>query len=91
MEEIRVKVTAETLPEWAEGALILEGFDQAIIGLGQQRGSQPCLIYSVEKIIANLKNDMDSDDAWEFYEHNIGCMYAGPGTPIMMEAFNGVG
>lgn len=74
------------LPEWAEGAVILEGLDDAIIGIGQQWGSNPCMIYSVQKIIDILvkRDEMDPDDAVEYYEFNIMQLYAGEQTPVMM-------
>ena len=78
------------VPDWAEGAIILEGLDEAIIGIGNQWGRPPCLVYSIEKIIDILKKDMNADDAWEFYEHNIMCLGAGEQNPLMMEDFHGL-
>ena len=76
-----------TWPEYAEGAVTLEGLDDAIIGIGRQWGSKPCMIYSVKKIIDILvkRDEMNPDDALEYYEFNIMQLYAGEQTPVMME------
>lgn len=75
----------DNFPEWAEGAVLLQGFDDALIGFGSQWGGEPCAIYSVRKIMEILEQDMEVRDAIEFYYHNIACIGVGSQTPIMLE------
>ena len=67
--------------------------DAAILGFGKQHGSDPCLIYSGKRIVEALmvENGMEYEDAVEWYGHNEECLYAGPGTPIVMDDFTDEG
>jgi hypothetical protein len=60
--------------------LVIEGHDNAILKI-DKRSNPPVLVYSRSKIIENLKNDMDHDDAVEFFEFNISGSYMGDLTP----------
>ena len=68
-------------------ALKVDGFDDAILGFGGQYGSFDCLVYDRQKCIQVLvdRDGMDYDEALEFFEFNVACLYAGPGTPIFIE------
>jgi hypothetical protein len=67
-----------------EDAIKFDDLDAAIIGYGQQHGSKTVLIYSARKILEGLvKQGMDEEGAQEWFDHNIECLYAGPGTPII--------
>ena len=47
------------------------------------------MVYSYDKIITLLlKHGMSHDDAVEFFEFNIGGMWAGENTPIVMYDIN---
>jgi len=61
------------------------GLDAAVIGLASQQNGPKFMVYSVEKIIEILERDMDHDDAVEFFEFNIRGLYAGPGTPFLLD------
>lgn len=68
-----------------EDAIKFDDLDDAIIGYGQQHGTKTVLIYSARKIMECLvKQGMDEKGAQEWFEFNIECLYAGPGTPIIM-------
>lgn len=56
-----------------------EGFDDAIIGVDE---SQMKLIYSVGKCIEILKEEMDEEDAIEFFTFNLSGSHMGNQTPI---------
>jgi hypothetical protein len=60
--------------------------DDAIIGHGRQHGSDELLIYSARKLIETIGRvyKMDHDAAIEWFGNNVACLYAGPGTPIIM-------
>lgn len=75
-----------------DNLLFMEGFDQCILGIAMTHGSVPRVSYSVELILETLENrdGMSHDEALEYYEHNIGCSYAGPYTPALVIAAPGV-
>jgi len=61
----------------------MDGFDACVIGLDERR---MLLIYSADKILKSLRDDMDQEGALEFFEFNIKGAYMGPNTPIIMES-----
>ena len=62
-----------------EEFLIIDGFDNAIIGIEE---NSMRLIYSKEKIIETLMQEMEEIDAYEHYDFNIAGAYVGESTPI---------
>jgi uncharacterized UPF0160 family protein len=64
--------------------LKIDGHDNAVIGVDLKSMR---LIYSVNEIIKNLKNDMSEKDAVEFYEFNIAGSHFGDMTPILCEDY----
>ena len=62
-----------------EEFLIAVGFDSAIIGVDE---SSMRLIYSVEKCLQILCDDMTYEDAIEHFEFNVKGAYVGEKTPI---------
>lgn len=65
-----------------ETFLTADGFNDAIIGLDD---SSMRLIYSVKKCLEILMNDMDYDEALEYFDFNVRGSYVGPQTPIWCE------
>ena len=76
----------DELFETAEGAVVLTGFDEAIIGLVEEFGNGPRVLYSREKILQILqeRDEMNFDDAVDFYDFNILCMYVEEQNPIIL-------
>jgi hypothetical protein len=72
--------------ENAEGAIILDGFNDAIIGVVEEFGNGPRILYSREKIIEilQIRDEMSFEDAMEFYDFNILGMYAGEQNPVIL-------
>lgn len=64
-----------------ESFLIMDGFDDAIIGFDQQNMK---LIYSVPDCIEILCRDMSEEDAIEHFEYNVRGS-ANFDTPILMD------
>lgn len=64
---------------YEEDILKADGFDEAIIGIDQ---NSMRLIYSVSKCIDILTEDMNEDEAIEYFEYNIASAYVGEQTPI---------
>ena len=68
------------LPE--DQFLKVDGFDEAIIGL---EVSTNRLIYSVSKCIKILSEQMEEEEAVEYFEYNIRGAYVGELTPIFCQ------
>lgn len=80
-----MKYDREFLDTFAEGAIILEGFDEAIIGIVETMGSGPRILYSVEKILEVLmKDDMTEEDAMEYYDFNILNLWVSEQNPVFL-------
>ncbi len=85
----------EAIDEWVdtlnsdEDVIVLDGLDDAIVGIvsGDRSFESPRLVYNIQKIIQTLisRDEMSYEEAVEFYEFNIACLYAGKGTPLLME------
>ncbi len=63
--------------------MTIDGYDNCVIGLDERR---MLLVYSANKILKSLRDDMDQEGALEFFEYNIKGAYMGPQTPIIMES-----
>jgi hypothetical protein len=74
------------IDEIAEGAIILDGLDDAIIGVIEEFGRDNRILYSKNKIIEILseRDGMDWEDAEEFYGYNILGLYAGEQNPVFL-------
>lgn len=64
--------------------LYADGFEDALVGIGQQFNNTGIAIYDIDKCIDILvtRDGMSSEDAWEFFEFNVTGAYVGPKTPI---------
>ena len=71
---------------FAEGAVILDGLESAIIGIVEEFGNGPRILYSKSKIIDILveRDGMDEIEAIEFYDFNILGLYAGEQNPVFL-------
>ena len=67
----------------------IDGFDAAIIGVASRIGSEDFLVYSREKCIEILMSDdeMDYDEAAEFFDFNVAGAYVGEATPAFLEEY----
>ena len=75
------------IDQYAEGAIILDGLDSAIIGITQEFGNGPRILYSKNKILEILqeRDEMTHSEAEEFYDYNILGLYAGEQNPIYLD------
>jgi hypothetical protein len=87
---------AEINPE----ALLLDGFDEAIIGMAERINLGPIIAYDVEKIIEILANNMEVEEddlvddqsieelkismAYDYFDFNIQGAWMGENTPIFI-------
>lgn len=74
------------IDELAEGAIKLDGLDNAILGVVEEFGNGPRILYSRDKILQILeeRDRMSPIDAIEFYEYNILGLFAGEQNPIFL-------
>lgn len=74
----------ENFGENEEGLLVMDGFDDCIIGVGQ-RFTDYFVIYDFKKVIAKLMQDgMTEEEAIEFHEFNQLGAWVGPRTPVFL-------
>ena len=66
--------------------LKIDGFDDAIIGYGEQYSKQPLLVYSYSKIceILRERDGMTWEEADDFAQFNILNVWVGEGTPMIL-------
>jgi len=81
-----MEINGYDIDEIAEGAVILDGLDEAIIGITEEFGNNPRILYSKDKILNILceRDGMDMEEAIEFYDYNILGLYAGEQNPIFL-------
>lgn len=72
--------------EFCEGAIVLDGLDDAIVGIVEEFGSGPRILYSRDKILEILqkRDGMTFEESEEFYGFNILGLYAGEQNPIFL-------
>lgn len=79
-----MEINREIIDELAEGAIILDGFDDCVIGISEEFGNGPRLIYSKNKIIQKLLVGIDYEEALDYYYYNILGGYFGEQNPIFL-------
>ncbi len=80
----------EHITELNPEAIVLDGLDDAIVGIGHSKDLEPRLIYSINIIILTLmeRDKMTQQEAIEFYDYNIADGYFGNHGPIFLELPN---
>jgi hypothetical protein len=81
-EQINAFVDEYTGGDPDEEVLLLDGLDEAFIGL---TSNNIRAVYSINKIIECLSKDMSEEEAWEYFSYNIECAYVGEKTPIYIK------
>ena len=63
----------------------MDGFDDAILGVVERIGLQT-VCYDLNKVIEILmKQGMDEQDAWDWYQFNMLGAWVGEATPVFLE------
>lgn len=66
------------------GLLVMDGFDDCIVGIGQ-RFTDYAVVYDFDKVLSKLMSDgMSRDEAIEFHEFNQLGAWMGDRTPIFL-------
>ena len=76
------------IDEYAEGAVLLDGLESAIVGIVEDFGSSGRrILYSKQRILDILQERdlMTMGEAEEFYDYNIIGLYAGEQNPIFLD------
>ena len=76
------------IDEYAEGAVLLDGLESAIVGIVEDFGSPGRkMLYSKQRILNILQERdlMTMGEAEEFYDYNILGLYAGEQNPIFLD------
>ena len=72
---------------YAEGAILLTGLEEAIIGVVEEFGNGNRILYDKDKILSILceRDEMTIDEAEEFYDYNILGLYAGEQNAVFLD------
>ena len=86
MSHITAYNTQAARSEEAEGALLADGFEDALIGYGYQF-NYPIAVYSRKRCINILMDDgiMDYEEATEYFDFNVSGAYVGESTPVFLD------
>jgi hypothetical protein len=73
--------------EYAEGAVLLDGLEEAIRGIVEEFGNGRRLLYSKSKILSILceRDLMTMGEAEEFYDYNIVGLHAGEQNAVFLD------
>lgn len=72
---------------YAEGAVLLDGLEEAIIGVCEEFNGNPRILYDKDKILEILcvRDGMTTEEAEEFYDYNILGLYVSEQNPIFLD------
>jgi hypothetical protein len=77
------------IDEYAEGAILLDGLERAIIGIVEEFGNGRRILYSKQIILDILQERdlMTMGEAEEFYDYNIIGLHAGEQNAVFLDLF----
>lgn len=77
------------IDEYAEGAILLDGLERAIIGIVEEFGNGRRILYSKQIILDILQERdlMTMSEAEEFYDYNIIGLHAGEQNAVFLDLF----
>jgi len=75
------------IDEYAEGAILLDGLESAIIGIVEEFGNGRRILYSKPIILSILqeRDGMTEQESEEFYDYNILGLYAGEQNAVFLD------
>jgi hypothetical protein len=81
-----MRVTVD-IDEYAEGAILLDGLESAIVGIVEEFGNGNRVLYSKQKILNILQERdlMTMGEAEEFYDYNIVGLHAGEQNAVFLD------
>lgn len=83
--------TREALAEIDDQTLLVEGFDDAIVGYALRCGQPVLAVYDQRKCIEILmqRDGMTREDAEEFFDFNVVGAWVGDRTPLFLYRLDG--
>lgn len=76
----------ELLADIDDDILLMDGFDDCIIGICESFGSSPVVAYDYDLVIAQLQSHgMSYEEAVEYHEFNQAGAYVGERTPVFIQ------
>ena len=77
-----VKFISEYYPE----SMLVDGFDECIIGICHRIGQEAIVAYGKGQVIAKLMAEgLDEEEAYEHFDYNIIGSFVGEQTPCFIE------
>ena len=79
-------ITIEEITDISPEAMLADGFDDAILGMCIQFGSEPVVAYDFNKCVEILieRDDMEREEAIDFINFNVVGAYVGLNTPVFI-------
>lgn len=78
--------TRDRIADYAPGALLADGFDDAILGVAERCGQPPLVAYDRCRCIDILvAQGMSREDAEEYFEFNVAGSWVGEQTPVWID------
>ena len=81
-------MTRKDIEEWLDEReltlLLADGLDDAFLGVDVTSGT-PRAVYSIDACLRILSEDMDGDDAEEYFWFNVANAHVGPKTPLFIQ------
>jgi hypothetical protein len=72
-------------------ALKADGFDEAVVGIGERCGQPALFVYDRNKCLKILVRDgMTEEEAVEYFDFNVSGAWVGEHTPIWMDTLDGM-
>ena len=71
---------------YCEGAIMLDGLEDAIVGIVEEFGNSPRILYCKSKILQILQERdlMTEQEAEEYYDYNILGLHAGEQNAVFL-------
>ena len=71
--------------EFADGAIVFDGCDEAIVGYATRIKLDPVVVYSYNLLVAVfVKQGMTEDEAIEWIDYNVAGAWVGERTPVIL-------
>jgi hypothetical protein len=74
------------IESYCEGAIMLDGLEDAIVGIVEEFGNSPRILYCKSKILQILQERdlMTEQEAEEYYDYNILGLHAGEQNAVFL-------
>jgi hypothetical protein len=71
---------------WAPDAMVMDGFDDCVVGVADSFGQPTRIVYDREAILMKLvkKDGMTKDEALDWIEYNMIGSYVGEAMPLFL-------